>query len=308
MFRPNIIVDVFQKTNSLYTKQDTTTTLEVNIASVTIPRAVIQSVLNNLLYNDDGTLIEPYCTFNISNGKFEPYSTTGKIPFLGADISLTLINTKYLLSEEYQVNGNQLLSNGCDYTANNIVPVEYLKGVPFVEIHVSSDEVFNVLGVKSSAGAPPYSFATQYTQLPDISPYYIKSFVTGEPIDNKYFSFFNKFLPDPENPGFFHTRCKSSQWKVNSNTDPNNGLNVCPVSLKRDPSLYEEYLAQDTTNVSSIVEKILSVIGTEKCKEIQCAPPSGHSFATASSSYGSHEGFASYYSVCISYNFLKNLN
>ena len=308
MFRPNIIVDVFQKTNSLYTKQDTTTTLEVNRAGVTIQRDVIQSVLNNLLYNVDGTLIEPYCTLNVATLNYEPYSTTGKIPFLGADLSLTIINTKYLFSDEYQVNGNQLVSNGCDYTSNNIVPVEYLKGVPFVEIHVSTDEVFNTLGIKSSSGAPPYSFVTQFTQLPDISPYYIKSFVTGEPIDNKYFSFFNKFLPDPENPGFFIPDVASSQWKVNSNTDPNNGLNVCPVSLKRDPSLYEEYLAQDTTNVSSIVDKILSVIGTEKCKEIQCAPPSGHSLARISSSYGSHEGFCSYYSVCISYNFLKNLN
>jgi len=313
-FRPNIIVDVIQGNNSLYTK-DIVPPDEITEVSFTIPRAVIQSVLNNLLYepghdDDPDYLINPFLTLNISTFQLEAYSETGIIPETVAQIAVTFINPLYLFSEEYQVNGAQLFGNGCDYTSKTAVPVEYLKGVPFVEIHVSSDEIFNALGVKSSVtGPPPYNVLTQFTQLPDISPYYMKSFVTGAPIDNKYFSYFSKYVADPANPGFFIPSVSSSQWKVNSNTDPNNGLNVSPVSMKRNSSLYEEYLAQDATNVSFIVDEILSVVGTEKCKEFQCAPPPGYNYAVnGQTSYGSHVGFAFYCNICISYNFLKNLN
>jgi hypothetical protein len=313
LFRPNIIVDVIQRNNSLYTK-DIVPTDQIPEVSFTIPRAVIQSVLNNLLYQtghdgDPAYLINPYLTLNLATFQLEPYSTSGIIPETVAQLNSTLINPLYLFSEEYQVNGAQLFGNGCDYTAKTAVPVEYLKGVPFVEIHVSSDEIFNALGVKSSAGSPPYNALTQFTQLPDISPYYMKSFITGAPIDNKYFSYFSKYVPDPANVGFYIPSVGSSQWKVNSNTDPNKGLNVSPVSLKRNASLYEEYLAQDATNVSFIVDEILSTIGTEKCKEFQCAPPPGYNYVTgANSTYGSHTGFNFYCNICISYNVLKNLD
>jgi len=312
-FRPNIIVDVIQGNNSLYTK-DIVPTDEVAEVTFTIPRAVIQSVLNNLLYQtghdgDPAYLINPYLTLNLATFQLEPYSTSGIIPETVAQLNSTLINPLYLFSEEYQVNGAQLFGNGCDYTAKTAVPVEYLKGVPFVEIHVSSDEIFNALGVKSSAGSPPYNALTQFTQLPDISPYYMKSFITGAPIDNKYFSYFSKYVPDPANVGFYIPSVGSSQWKVNSNTDPNKGLNVSPVSLNRNASLYEEYLAQDATNVSFIVDEILSTIGTEKCKEFQCAPPPGYNYITgANSTYGAHVGFGFYCNICISYNVLKNLD
>jgi len=312
-FRPNIIVDVIQGNNSLYTK-DIVPTDEVAEVTFTIPRAVVQSVLNNLLYetghdDDPGYLINPFLTLNLATFQLVPYSTSGIIPETVAQLNATLINPLYLFSEEYQVNGAQLFGNGCDYTAKTAVPVEYLEGVPFVEIHVSSDEIFNALGVKSSAGAPPYNALTQFTQLPDISPYYVNSFVTGAPIDNEYFSYFSKYVADPANPGFYIPSVGSSQWKVNSNTDPNNGLNVSPVSLNRDSALYEEYLAQDANDVSFIVDEILSTIGTEKCKEFQCAPPPGYNYITgAASTYGSHTGFNFYCNICISYNVLKNLN
>jgi hypothetical protein len=298
----------------LYTNQETLTTEQVNEATLVIYRNTVQSILNNLLYepghdDDPAYLINPFVTLNPATFQLEPYSTTGTVPETFPQILSTLINPLYLFTEEFQVSGLQIASNAIDYTSKNIVPVEYLKGVPFVEIHVTSDEVFNALGVKSSAGAPPYNGLTEFTQLPDISRYYINSFVTGEPIPNEYFSFFNKFVADPADPDFYIPNVSSSQWKVNSNTDPNNGLNVCPVSLNRDPALYEEYLAQDANDVSFIVGEILSVVGTEKCKEIQCAPPPGYNFVTgANSTYGSHEGFASYCGVCISYNFLKNLD
>lgn len=315
MYRPNIVVDVIQPSlNSLYTNQQTRTNEQLNEAALVIYRNTVQSILNNLLYEpghdgDPDYLINPFVTLNLATFQLEPYSTTGTVPETFTQIFATLVNPVYILTEEYQVSGLQMYSNAIDYISKSIVPVEYLKGVPFVEIHVTSDEVFNVVGVKSSAGAPPYNGLTQLTQLPDISRYYIKSFVTGEPIPDEYFSFFNKFVADPANPGFYIPNVASSQWKVNSNTDPNNGLNVCPVSLKRDPALYEEYLDQDANDVSFIVGEILSTIGTEKCKEIQCAPPPGYNYATGSTStYGSHEGFCSYCGVCISYNFLKNLN
>ena len=220
------------------------------------------------------------------------------------EISVTIVNSKYIVTLQQNLY-SQIFSNATEYISNNIVPTNYLEGVPYVEIHIQSDEIFSGFGVKPDVNTNiPFSL-TNFAQLPDISPYYIESFVKGTPIDDQYFAFFKKFIEDPDDSDYWIPDVTTSQWKVNDLADPNNGLSVCPVSLKR--STYTAYLAQNPVNILSISQLITNVAGTENCLEFQLTPPAGYNFFV-NQQYGSHSGFSVYENFCISYNVLKNLN
>ena len=335
MYRPNILSDVILKNNSLYVKQEPVTNL-VQFAdeNAKIVLATIQSMLNNPLYEADGTYIPPYWlifpdspTVPVAafRGKILPYTSTvpglNFVPLTAADIARVYVNSKYIFLPEIFDNV-AFITNASDITSNINVPLNNLEGVPLVQLTIVTDELIRFFGISSSLApstltlptgltVPYYPFAfgpgTSISQLPDPFPKYFKSFVTGSEILNEDNAFFNKFIPDSANPGYYVPVTTSSQWKRNTNNTATNGKSRTPTCLERSVDLYEENLNYDSAKVLDMAEDIVSAVGTERCILYQCAQLPGYNISL-NPQYGTHGRFAVYTNLCISYNVLKNLN
>jgi hypothetical protein len=329
VYRPNILTDVILKNNSLYVDQEKITSLaQYTVQQSKIALATIQSMLNNLIFTDPTdptTLVPPYYIGFPAAPGVPPYLQNTIAPYIpsvpglnfvpvsSSDLARIFVNPLYIYTDAMLDYGYQPLANGCDFTSNINVPTRYVEGVPFVEIYIVSDELIRMYGLPS--GTEPVEVvpglfvyqnpAALITQYPDLSPTYLESFVTGEPIPDSANAFFNKFIPDVSNPGFYVPLTISSQWKRNNN-GPTNGTSATPTCLNRASGLYEPHLDYDSANVLDIAADIASAAGTERSIVYQLAELPGYNVLT-NPQYGSHTYFGVYTNLCIQYNLLKNL-
>ena len=264
--RENIITDVIPLLYNLYFDREFTSGFNT-LLDLFVP--YVKSCLNNLLYEqghegDPAYVIPPWLPFD-------------PVPLNPVNYTYNIIYT--LKSGVDIMNIVQLFGNvSFICSGENINTNKYITDVPIVNIYSSGDELMHCKHLDPTDPTAPL------VQGPDNVVEYFKSLVTGSVIpDNAFYQYTisgNKLNPPSHR-----------QWPDKKH----------PNSLNRtNPEQWESYELEDSNDYQIIVQKALSTIGTNNCKNLVVnttgKPSSGHA------------QFVPYTFTTYIYSILKNIN